>query len=65
MWFVGLLAVLLFIWLEARLGSIDIGGLFASELEKIGVDYVQLLLISIPRIFFAVMLGTLIANFID
>ncbi len=36
---------------------------FASELEKIGVDYVQLLLIVIPSTFLAVMLGAVVSNF--
>ena len=36
---------------------------FAAELEKKGVDYVQLLLISIPSSFLAVMLGALCTNF--
>jgi anaerobic C4-dicarboxylate transporter DcuA len=37
---------------------------FAAELEKKGVDYVQLLLIAIPSSFLAVMLGAVIANFL-
>jgi len=37
---------------------------FSSELEKVGVDYVQLLMISIPSSFIAVMLGAVIANFL-
>nr|WP_319396266.1 anaerobic C4-dicarboxylate transporter [uncultured Desulfobacter sp.] len=37
---------------------------FSGELEKFGVDYVQLLMISIPSSFIAVMLGALITNFI-
>jgi anaerobic C4-dicarboxylate transporter DcuA len=37
---------------------------FSSELEKVGVDYVQLLMISIPSSFVAVMLGAVIANFL-
>ena len=36
---------------------------FASELEKNGVDYVQLLLIAIPSTFIAVMLGAVITNY--
>lgn len=36
---------------------------FAAELEKKGVDYVQLLLIAIPSSFLAVMLGAVVANF--
>ncbi len=37
---------------------------FSSELEKYGVDYVQLLMIAIPSSFIAVMLGAFIANFL-
>ena len=37
---------------------------FSGELEKIGVDYVQLLMIAIPSSFLAVMVGAVIANFI-
>lgn len=37
---------------------------FAAELEKKGVDYVQLLLIAIPSSFLAVMLGAVVANFL-
>ncbi len=37
---------------------------FAAELEKIGVDYVQLLLIAIPSSFIAVMLGAVVTNFL-
>jgi anaerobic C4-dicarboxylate transporter DcuA len=37
---------------------------FASELEKRGVDYVQLLMIAIPSSFIAVMLGAVITNFL-
>lgn len=36
---------------------------FSSELEKIGVDYVQLLLIAVPSSFLAVMVGAVVANF--
>ena len=36
---------------------------FASELEKFGVDYVQLLLIAIPSSFLAVMLAAVFTNF--
>ena len=36
---------------------------FAAELEKKGVDYVQLLLIAIPSSFIAVMLGAVCTNF--
>lgn len=35
----------------------------SGELEKVGVDYVQLLLITIPSSFLAVMIGAVIANF--
>jgi len=37
---------------------------FSSELEKVGIDYVQLLMIAIPSSFLAVMLGAVIANFL-
>jgi anaerobic C4-dicarboxylate transporter DcuA len=37
---------------------------FASELEKSGVDYIHLLLISIPSSFIAVMLGAVVTNFL-
>lgn len=37
---------------------------FSGELEKVGVDYVQLLLITIPSSFIAVMLAAVITNFI-
>ena len=37
---------------------------FASELEKIGVSYLQLLMISIPCSFLAVMLGAVVTNFL-
>lgn len=37
---------------------------FSSELEKVGVDYVQLLLIAIPSSFIAVMLGAVVTNFL-
>jgi len=37
---------------------------FSAELEKVGVDYVQLLLIAIPSSFLAVMVGAVIANFL-
>ena len=36
---------------------------FSKELEKYGVDYVKLLLISIPSTFLACMLGAVVANF--
>lgn len=36
---------------------------FSSELEKVGVDYVQLLMIAIPSSFIAVMLGAVCTNF--
>jgi anaerobic C4-dicarboxylate transporter DcuA len=36
---------------------------FSSELEKVGVDYVQLLMISIPSSFIAVMIGAVVSNF--
>jgi len=37
---------------------------FSSELEKVGVDYVKLLMIAIPSSFIAVMLGAVVANFL-
>ncbi len=37
---------------------------FSTELEKVGVDYVQLLLITIPSSFIAVMLAAVITNFL-
>jgi anaerobic C4-dicarboxylate transporter DcuA len=37
---------------------------FASELEKLGVSYLQLLMISIPSSFIAVMLGAVVTNFL-
>ena len=37
---------------------------FAAELEKKGVDYVQLLSIAIPSSFLAVMLGAVVTNFL-
>lgn len=37
---------------------------FSGELEKVGVDYVHLLLISIPSSFLAVMLGAVVTNFL-
>lgn len=37
---------------------------FSKELEKYGVDYVKLLLITIPSSFLAVMLGAIVANFL-
>lgn len=37
---------------------------FSSELEKIGVSYIQLLMISIPSSFIAVMVGAVVANFL-
>lgn len=37
---------------------------FSSELEKVGVDYVQLLMITIPSSFFAVMLAAVVTNFL-
>ena len=36
---------------------------FSGALEKVGVDYVELLMIAIPSSFIAVMLGAIIANF--
>lgn len=36
---------------------------FSGELEKVGVDYVQLLMISIPSSFLAVMVGAVVSNF--
>jgi anaerobic C4-dicarboxylate transporter DcuA len=37
---------------------------FSKELEKVGVDYVKLLLITIPSTFIACMLGAVVANFL-
>lgn len=37
---------------------------FSGELDKVGVDYVQLLLISIPSSFLAVILGAVVTNFL-
>lgn len=37
---------------------------FSGELEKVGVDYVQLLLISIPSSFLAIMCGAVVTNFL-
>lgn len=37
---------------------------FSNELEKVGVDYVQLLMIAIPSSFIAVMLAAVITNFL-
>jgi anaerobic C4-dicarboxylate transporter DcuA len=37
---------------------------FSKELEKYGVDYVKLLMITIPSSFLAVMLGAVVANFL-
>jgi anaerobic C4-dicarboxylate transporter DcuA len=37
---------------------------FASELEPLGVSYIQLLMISIPCSFIAVMAGAVVANFL-
>jgi len=37
---------------------------FSSELEPLGVSYIQLLMISIPSSFIAVMLGAVVANFL-
>lgn len=37
---------------------------FSNELEKVGVDYVQLLLICIPSTFIAVMLAAVVSNFL-
>jgi anaerobic C4-dicarboxylate transporter DcuA len=37
---------------------------FASELEKVGVSYVQLLMISIPSTFLAVMLAAVVTTFL-
>ena len=36
---------------------------FSNELEKVGVDYVQLLMIAIPSSFLAVMVGAVVSNF--
>lgn len=36
---------------------------FSGELEKVGVDYVQLLLIAIPSTFLAVLAGAVVAHF--
>ena len=36
---------------------------FSTELEKVGVDYVQLLMIAIPSSFLAVMVGAVVSNF--
>ncbi|WP_419174582.1 anaerobic C4-dicarboxylate transporter [Desulfosediminicola sp.] len=37
---------------------------FAAELEEVGVDYLQLLIIAIPSSFIAVMVGALVTNFL-
>lgn len=37
---------------------------FSAELEKVGIDYVQLLMVAIPSSFCAVMVGAVITNFI-
>ncbi|MDH3961508.1 MAG: anaerobic C4-dicarboxylate transporter [Desulfuromonadales bacterium] len=37
---------------------------FSGELEKVGVDYLQLLMISIPSSFLAVMLAAIVTNFL-
>ncbi len=37
---------------------------FSNELEPLGVSYIQLLLISIPSSFLAVMVGAVVANFL-
>jgi len=37
---------------------------FSGELEKVGVDYVQLLMIAIPSSFLAVMVGAVVTNFL-
>lgn len=37
---------------------------FSSELEKVGVDYVQLLMVALPSSFLAVMLAAVVTNFI-
>lgn len=37
---------------------------FSGELEKVGVDYVQLLMIAIPSSFLAVMGGAVVSNFL-
>jgi anaerobic C4-dicarboxylate transporter DcuA len=37
---------------------------FASELEKLGVSYLQLLMISIPSSFTACMLAAVVTNFL-
>jgi anaerobic C4-dicarboxylate transporter DcuA len=36
---------------------------FSSELEKVGVDYVKLLMVAIPSSFLACLLGAVVANF--
>ena len=36
---------------------------FSNELEKVGIDYVQLLMIAVPSSFIAVMLGAVVSNF--
>ncbi len=37
---------------------------FSKELEKVGVDYVKLLLVAIPSSFLACLLGAVVANFL-
>ena len=37
---------------------------FSSELEKVGLDYIQLLMISIPSTFLAVLIAAFITNFL-
>jgi anaerobic C4-dicarboxylate transporter DcuA len=37
---------------------------FSGELEKLGVDYIELLSISIPSTFIACMLGAIVTNFL-
>ncbi len=37
---------------------------FSAELEKVGIDYVQLLLVTIPSSFLAVMVGAFVTNFL-
>ncbi len=37
---------------------------FSAELEKVGVDYVQLLMVAIPSTFLAVMMGAVVSNFL-
>jgi len=37
---------------------------FATELEEVGVDYLQLLMVAIPSSFIAVMVGAVVTNFL-